>query len=95
MFPSVAQARGDRVALVLGLTNEELTAITVSLGLAAVATLVSLPCGIAVAILIGRGRFLGRPLLNALVLLTLVLPQAATVMCYCYYSDGTTSPTSS
>ena len=41
----------------LDLTPEELTAITLSLRVAAVATLVSLPFGIAVAMLIGRGRF--------------------------------------
>jgi molybdate transport system permease protein len=63
---------------VLDLTPEELTAITLSLRVAAVATLVSLPFGIAVAMLIGRGRFWGRPLVNALVLLPLVLPPVVT-----------------
>jgi molybdate transport system permease protein len=63
---------------VLDLTPEELTAIALSLRVAFVATLVSLPFGIAVAMLIGRGRFLGRPLLNALVLLPLVLPPVVT-----------------
>lgn len=62
----------------LDLTPEELTAITLSLRVAAVATLVSLPFGIAVAMLIGRGRFWGRPLVNALVLLPLVLPPVVT-----------------
>jgi molybdate transport system permease protein len=60
------------------LTPEELTAIKLSLRVAAVATLVSLPVGIAVAMLIGRGRFWGRPLLNAFVLLPLVLPPVVT-----------------
>ncbi|HUU25211.1 MAG TPA: molybdate ABC transporter permease subunit, partial [Methyloceanibacter sp.] len=60
------------------LTPEELTAIKLSLRVAAVATLVSLPFGIAAAMAIGRGRFLGRPLLNALVLLPLVLPPVVT-----------------
>jgi len=63
---------------VLDLTPEELTAIKLSLRVAAVATLASLPFGIAVAMLIGRGRFLGRPLLNAFVLLPLVLPPVVT-----------------
>jgi molybdate transport system permease protein len=63
---------------VLDLTPEELTAITLSLRVAAVATLVSLPFGIAVAMLIGRARFWGRPLLNAFVLLPLVLPPVVT-----------------
>jgi molybdate transport system permease protein len=63
---------------VLDLTPEELTAIKLSLRVATVATLVSLPFGIAAAMLIGRGRFLGRPLLNAFVLLPLVLPPVVT-----------------
>jgi len=63
---------------VFDLTPEELTAIKLSLRVAAVATLVSLPFGIAAAMAIGRGRFLGRPLLNALVLLPLVLPPVVT-----------------
>ncbi len=62
----------------LDLTPEELTAISLSLRVAAVATLVSLPFGIAVAMLISRVRFWGRPLLNALVLLPLVLPPVVT-----------------
>jgi len=63
---------------VFDLTPEELTAIKLSLRVATVATLVSLPFGIAAAMAIGRGRFLGRPLLNALVLLPLVLPPVVT-----------------
>jgi molybdate transport system permease protein len=63
---------------VFSLTPEELTAIKLSLRVAAVATLVSLPIGIAVAMLIGRGRFFGRPIINALVLLPLVLPPVVT-----------------
>jgi molybdate transport system permease protein len=63
---------------VFSLTPEELTAIKLSLRVATVATLVSLPFGIGVAMLIGRGRFLGRPLLNALVLMPLVLPPVVT-----------------
>jgi molybdate transport system permease protein len=63
---------------VLALTPEELTAIKLSLRVAAVATVMSLPLGIAAAMLIGRGRFLGRPLLNALILLPLVLPPVVT-----------------
>jgi molybdate transport system permease protein len=63
---------------VFTLTPEELTAIKLSLRVATVATLVSLPFGIAVAMLIGRGRFPGRSLINALVLLPLVLPPVVT-----------------
>jgi len=60
------------------LTQEEVTAIKLSLRIALVATVVSLPFGIVVAMLIGRFRFWGRPLVNALVLLPLVLPPVVT-----------------
>jgi molybdate transport system permease protein len=43
-----------------------------------VATLVSLPFGIAIAMALARGRFWGHTLLNGLVLLPLVLPPVAT-----------------
>ncbi|HET9273009.1 MAG TPA: molybdate ABC transporter permease subunit, partial [Methyloceanibacter sp.] len=52
----------------LTLTPEELTAIKLSLRVALVATVVSLPIGILVALLLARGRFIGRSLLNAFVL---------------------------
>lgn len=60
------------------LTPEELTAIKLSIRVAVVATLMSLPFGVLAAMLIGRGRFWGRPLLNALVLMPLVLPPVVT-----------------
>jgi molybdate transport system permease protein len=64
---------------VFTLTPEELTAIKLlSLRVAALATLVGLPVGVAVALIPTRARFLGRPLLNALVLLPLVLPPVVT-----------------
>jgi len=63
---------------VLNLTPEELTAIKLSLRVATWATLASLPFGILVAMLLARGRFFGRALLNALVLLPLVLPPVVT-----------------
>ena len=62
----------------MALTPEELTAIKLSLRVAALATVASLPFGIAVALLLARGRFFGRSLLNALVLLPLVLPPVVT-----------------
>jgi molybdate transport system permease protein len=62
----------------LALTPEELAAIKLSLRVAALATVASLPFGIAVALLLARGRFFGRSLLNALVLLPLVLPPVVT-----------------
>ena len=45
---------------------------------ATLATLASLPFGILVTMLLARGRFYGRALLNALVLLPLVLPPVVT-----------------
>ena len=63
---------------VLDLTPEELTAIKLSLRVATWATLASLPIGILVAMILARGRFYGRALLNALVLLPLVLPPVVT-----------------
>jgi molybdate transport system permease protein len=63
---------------VLTLTQEELTAIKLSLRVATWATLASLPFGIVVAMILARGRFYGRALLNALVLLPLVLPPVVT-----------------
>jgi len=63
---------------VLSLSPEELTAIKLSLRVASLATLASLPFGILIAITLARGRFYGRSLLNALVLLPLVLPPVVT-----------------
>jgi molybdate transport system permease protein len=63
---------------VLTLSPEELTAIKLSLRVATWATLVSLPFGIAIAMVLARFRFFGRSLLNALVILPLVLPPVVT-----------------
>jgi molybdate transport system permease protein len=63
---------------VLTLTPEELAAIKLSLRVATLAMAASLPFGIAVAMLLARGRFFGRSLLNALVLLPLVMPPVVT-----------------
>ena len=60
------------------LTGEELVAIKLSLRVALVATALSLPVGILIALVLARGRFLGRGLLNALVLVPLVLPPVVT-----------------
>ena len=65
-------------SVVLTLSPEELTAIKLSLRVATWATLVSLPFGIAIAMVLARFRFFGRSLLNALVLLPLVLPPVVT-----------------
>jgi len=63
---------------VLALTPEELTAIKLSLRVAALAVAASLPFGIVMAWVLARTKFYGRPLLNALVLLPLVLPPVVT-----------------
>ncbi len=62
----------------LEFTPEEWTAITLSLRVALVATLASLPLGIATAWLLARGRFRGKVLLDAVVHLPLVLPPVVT-----------------
>ena len=64
--------------VVFALTPEEWTAIELSLRVATVATAASLPIGILVALVLARGRFFGRSLLNALVLVPLVLPPVVT-----------------
>ena len=60
------------------LTPEEWTAVRLSLRVALVATLASLPLGILVAMALARGRFWGLSLLNGLVLLPLILPPVVT-----------------
>ncbi len=62
----------------LGLTPDELVAVRLSLRVATWATLTSLPIGLAVALLLARGRFWGHSLLNVLVHLPLVLPPVVT-----------------
>jgi molybdate transport system permease protein len=57
---------------------EELTAIRLSLRVAFWAMLWSLPVGVGVALLLARGRFWGKPLLNAVVHLPLVMPPVVT-----------------
>ncbi len=61
-----------------GFSPDEVEAIRLSLRVATIATLVSLPFGIAVALLLARGRFRGRILLDGLVHLPLVLPPVVT-----------------
>lgn len=60
------------------LTPADLAAISLSLKVALVATLASLPAAFAVAWVLARTRFPGRSLLDALVHLPLVLPPVAT-----------------
>lgn len=62
----------------MGLTPEEWIAVRLSLLVAGVATLMSLPVAIALAWALARGRFPGRTGLDALVHLPLVLPPVVT-----------------
>jgi molybdate transport system permease protein len=62
----------------LALGPEEWTAVRLSVIVATVAMLASLPFGVAVALLLARGRFWGQGLVNALVHLPLVLPPVVT-----------------
>ncbi len=57
---------------------EEWTAIRLSLRIATVAMIASLPLGIAAGLLLARGRFWGKSLLNGLVHLPLILPPVVT-----------------
>ena len=62
----------------LELTPEQWTAVALSLRVASVATLVSLPFGIALAWLLARKDFPGKTLLNSLIYLPLVMPPVVT-----------------
>ncbi|WP_374371022.1 molybdate ABC transporter permease subunit [Tabrizicola sp.] len=60
------------------LSSEEWRAVTLSLRVSAVATVLSLPFGIFVAYALARWQFRGRQLLNGLVHLPLILPPVVT-----------------
>jgi molybdate transport system permease protein len=62
----------------MSLSPEEWTAVHLSLKVAVVATLISLPIGVAIAMVLARRRFWGHSLLNGLVLLPLILPPVVT-----------------
>jgi molybdate transport system permease protein len=62
----------------LNLSPEEWTAVRLSLRVATVAMLASLPVGIAVAYLLARGRFPGKAILSGIVFLPLILPPVVT-----------------
>jgi molybdate transport system permease protein len=63
---------------VIELTAQEWIAVALSLRIATVATLVALPFGIAIALLLARTNFWGKSLLDAIVYLPLVLPPVVT-----------------
>jgi molybdate transport system permease protein len=60
------------------LTSQEWSAIGLSLRVASVAAVASLPFGVLVAWLLARGRFPGRSLLDGIVYLPLVMPPVVT-----------------
>ena len=60
------------------LSPEEWNAVALSLRVSVWATLISLPFGIATAMLLARGRFWGRQVLNGIVHLPLILPPVVT-----------------
>jgi molybdate transport system permease protein len=62
----------------LAFSPEELIAIRLSLRVALVAMLGSLPFGVGIALLLSRGRFWGKNLLNVVVHLPLVMPPVVT-----------------
>src|SRR5262249_26960977 len=71
-------ARTRTVSSLLAFSDAEWTAIRLSLRVAFWAMLCSLPVGVAVALLLARGKFWGRSLINALVHLPLVIPPVVT-----------------
>lgn len=62
----------------LALSPEEWTAVHLSVKVGLVATFFALPIATATALLLARGRFVGRSLLNGAVLLPLILPPVVT-----------------
>lgn len=62
----------------LALTPDEWVAVRLSLLVAGVATLASLPFGIVISLLLARGQFWGKSALNVLVHLPLILPPVVT-----------------
>jgi molybdate transport system permease protein len=62
----------------LGFSDDDWTAIFLSLRVASVATIASLPVGIALAWLLARRNFPGKSLLNGIVHLPLVMPPVVT-----------------
>lgn len=62
----------------LDLTPDEWNAVRLSIKVATVAMLASLPPGVAIALLLARGQFWGKTLLNGVVHLPLILPPVVT-----------------
>lgn len=75
--PPGERSHGARAAM-MDLSPEELTAVHLSLRIAVVATLASLPLGVFVAYALARWRFPGKVLVDGFVHLPLVLPPVVT-----------------
>ena len=71
-------SRPGPIAMFAALSPEEWQAIRLSLQIASIAALCSLPFGLCVAYVLARFRFPGRALINALVYLPLVMPPVVT-----------------
>jgi molybdate transport system permease protein len=63
---------------VFDLSPQDWTAVALSLRVAAISTVVALPFGIAISVLLARGSFWGKSLLDAVVHMPLVLPPVVT-----------------
>jgi molybdate transport system permease protein len=63
---------------VFDLSPQDWTAVALSLRVATISTVVALPFGIAIALLLARGSFWGKSLLDAVVHMPLVLPPVVT-----------------
>ena len=63
----------------MGLTPEEWSAVRLSLAVAGRAVAVSLPLAVLAAVVLARGRFPGKALLDALVHLPLVMPPVVVI----------------
>lgn len=72
------------------LSDAEITAIMVSLRVAGVATLFTLPLAFALALALARGRFAGKSIVDALVNLPLVMPPVVTgyLLLLAFGNDG-------
>lgn len=62
----------------LALTPDEWNAVRLSIKVATWAMMVSLPLGIAIALLLARGKFWGKSIINGIVHLPLILPPVVT-----------------
>ena len=69
---------GPRVSLMLEFSAAEIEAVRLSLRIAFWAMVGSLPFGLATAIVLARGRFYGKSLLDGVVHLPLVMPPVVT-----------------